>query len=155
MVELATGRRIELPLYYSLESGPDLKRLAARAKLSIAEVISIHQQTEYTVFAMGFSPGFAYLGEVDPRISAPRLDTPRQQVAKGSVGIADRQTAIYPAQSPGGWNIIGLCPAPMFDLNKQPSTLVKPGDTVCFKAIDRMQFIQLGGLEVDLTGTDQ
>lgn len=144
-IELTAGKPISLPVYYSLESGPDLQRLANHAKLSVEEVISIHQQTEYTVYAMGFAPGFAYLGETDPRISMPRLSTPRAHVAKGAVAVADRQTAIYPAQSPGGWNLIGLCPTAMFDPNQQPSTLIEVGDKVSFKAIDRDEFIQLGG----------
>ena len=101
---------------------------------------------------MGFAPGFAYLGEIDSRIAAPRLSTPRSNVPSGAVAIADRQTAIYPAQSPGGWNLIGLCPSLMFDPNQTPSTLVEVGDRVSFKAIDRHEFIQLGGSEELLTG---
>ena len=142
---LTTGNRIELPVYYSLETGPDLQRLAEHAKLTIDDVIAIHQQTEYTVYAMGFAPGFAYLGETDEKISMPRLATPRTIVPRGAVGIADRQTAIYPAESPGGWNLIGQCPSLMFNPSKVPSTLVEVGDRVRFKAISRDQFIQLGG----------
>lgn len=142
---LTIGKSIELPVYYSLETGPDLQRLADHAKLSIDDVISIHQQTEYTVYAMGFAPGFAYLGETDEKIAMPRLATPRAEVPKGAVGIADRQTAIYPAESPGGWNLIGQCPAAMFNPNQKPSTLVEVGDKVRFKAISRDEFIQLGG----------
>ena len=143
--EIQTGRRIQLPVYYSVESGPDLQSLAQNAGLSIDTVIALHQQTEYLVYAIGFAPGFAYLGEVDPRIAAPRLATPRQKVPRGAVAIADRQTAVYPAQSPGGWNLIGLCPTVMFDPTQQPTTPVRVGDRVCFSAIDREQFLQLGG----------
>ena len=96
------GNLVSLPVYYSLESGPDLQQLADNADLSIEQVIAIHQQTEYRVYAIGFAPGFAYLGEVDKRIAAPRLATPRQKVPRGAVAIADRQTAVYPAPSPGG-----------------------------------------------------
>ena len=78
-------------------------------------------------YAIGFAPGFAYLGEVDPRIAAPRLATPRQKVPRGAVAIADRQTAVYPAQSPGGWNLIGLCPERMFDPAAEPSMPVQVG----------------------------
>ena len=150
---LAIGKSIELPVYYSLETGPDLQRLADHTKLSIDDVISIHQQTEYTVYAMGFAPGFAYLGETDEKIAMPRLATPRAEVPKGAIGIADRQTAIYPAESPGGWNLIGRCPAAMFNPNQKPSTLVEVGDKVRFKAISRDEFIQLGGRANSVVGT--
>lgn len=154
-IKTQLGRHIELPVYYSLESGPDLQRLADHAKLTIDEAISVHQQSEYTVYAMGFAPGFAYLGEIDTRIAIPRLATPRANVPMGAVAIADRQTAIYPAQSPGGWNLIGLCPTVMFDPNQQPSTLVEVGYRVSFRAIDRHEFIQLGGKEQLLSGDKQ
>lgn len=140
-----TGALVSLPVYYSPESGPDLQSLADRAELSIEDVIAIHQQTEYRVYAIGFAPGFAYLGEVDERIAAPRLATPRQKVPRGAVAIADRQTAVYPAQSPGGWNLIGLCPQLMFDPSAEPSMPVQVGDRVTFRAIDREEFMALGG----------
>ena len=147
------NRCVELPVFYSRESGPDLELLAENAGLSVDQVIALHQQTEYRVYAIGFAPGFAYLGEVDSKIAAPRLATPRQRVPKGAVAIADRQTAVYPAPSPGGWNLIGLCPTPMFDPNSDPSMPVSVGDTVRFTAIDREKFLQLGGCESDLLGT--
>ena len=137
---------IELPVYYSLESGPDLETLASRSGLSIEEVIKIHQQTIYQVFAIGFAPGFAFLGEVDERIACPRLTSPRAKVAKGSVGIADRQTAIYPNESPGGWNLIGLCPQVLFNPNISPYLTYQVGDSVKFKAITQAEFLELGGL---------
>ena len=139
------GSLVILPVYYSAESGPDLQGLADGAGLSVDEVITIHQQTEYRVYAIGFAPGFAYLGEVDERIAASRLATPRQKVPRGSVAIADRQTAVYPAQSPGGWNLIGLCPQRMFDPNLIPSMPVQVGDRVRFDAIDKQTFLALGG----------
>lgn len=144
------GHTIELPVYYSVESGPDLTRLAEAAQISTEEVIAIHGQTNYLVYTIGFAPGFAYLGEVDPRIATPRLTTPRTRVPRGAVAIADRQTAVYPAPSPGGWNIIGLCPTPLFDPNLEPSMPFKIGDSVRFTAIDRQQFLQMGGCETDL-----
>ncbi|MFT5218362.1 MAG: KipI family sensor histidine kinase inhibitor [Gammaproteobacteria bacterium] len=139
------GSVVTLPVYYSEESGPDLAIIAERGDISIEEVIAIHQAQEYRVYAIGFAPGFAYLGEVDERIAAPRLATPRQKVPRGAVAIADRQTAVYPAVSPGGWNLIGLCPTRMFDPDQDPSMPVKVGDRICFSAIDRDQFISLGG----------
>jgi len=150
--DLSAGRTIELPVYYSIESGPDLGRLAEVAQISTDEVIAIHGQTDYLVYTIGFAPGFAYLGEVDPRIAAPRLATPRARVPRGAVAIADRQTAVYPAPSPGGWNIIGLCPTPLFDAKLDPCMPFKIGDSVRFTAIDRDQFLQLGGCETDLQG---
>ena len=137
---------IELPVYYSQESGPDLMIISQRAQLSIEQIIDIHQAQEYRVYAIGFAPGFAYLGEVDERIAAPRLTTPRVKVPKGAVAIADRQTAIYPSISPGGWNIIGLCPTNMFDAKASPTMPVNVGDRVKFKAISKDDFIALGGI---------
>lgn len=144
-VDSQAGNIVTLPVYYSLESGPDLPVIGERAGLSNEEIIDIHQQLEYRVYAIGFAPGFAYLGEVDERIATPRLATPRQKVPRGAVAIADRQTAVYPAVSPGGWNLIGLCPTRMFDAAKQPSMPVAVGDRVRFEAIDRERFIELGG----------
>ena len=152
-IEPSSGELVELPVYYGTESGPDLETLASNKGLSTEEVIEIHQSMEYRVYAIGFAPGFAYLGEVDERIAAPRLATPRQQVPRGVVGIADRQTAVYPSVSPGGWNLIGLCPQRMFDPTAIPTMPVKVGDRVRFKAIDRETFLELGGelvLEGDL-----
>ena len=144
-VDASAGELVTLPVYYSTESGPDLELIAERGKLSVDEVIEIHQQQEYRVYAIGFAPGFAYLGEVDERIAAPRLATPRQKVPRGAVAIADRQTAVYPAVSPGGWNLIGLCPTRMFDPASDPSMPVKVGDRIRFSAIDRGRYLDLGG----------
>ena len=143
--ESQAGNLVTLPAYYSLESGPDLEAIARRANLSIEDVIEIHQQQEYRVYAIGFAPGFAYLGEVDERIAAPRLATPRLKVPRGAVAVADRQTAVYPAPSPGGWNLIGLCPTRMFNPENNPSMPVQVGDRVQFKAIDRDEYLALGG----------
>jgi KipI family sensor histidine kinase inhibitor len=146
VTEIANSQKIiELPVYYSLESGPDLESLANRSGLSIQEVIEIHQQTTYHVFAIGFAPGFAFLGEVDERIACPRLTSPRAKVPKGSVAIADRQTAIYPSESPGGWNLIGLCPQILFNPEVSPHLTYQVGDSVKFKAISQVEFLELGG----------
>jgi len=136
---------VKLPVYYSTEVGPELSFIAEQAKLSIEQVIDLHQAQEYLVYAIGFAPGFAYLGEVDERIATPRLSSPRLKVPKGAVAIADRQTAIYPEVSPGGWNIIGLCPVVMFDVNASPHMPVQVGDKVKFKAINKTEFLSLGG----------
>ena len=131
---------ITLPVLYGGENGPDLSTIAKNAGISEREVISIHESKPYLVYAIGFAPGFAYLGEVDPKIATPRLETPRQMVPKGAVAIADRQTAVYPAESPGGWNIIGICPIPMFNSLSPPYMPVSVGDTVKFESIDENQF---------------
>ena len=131
---------ITLPVLYGGENGPDLSTIAKNAGISEREVISIHESKPYLVYAIGFAPGFAYLGEVDPKIASPRLETPRQMVPKGAVAIADRQTAVYPAESPGGWNIIGICPIPMFNSLSPPYMPVSVGDTVKFESIDENHF---------------
>ena len=136
---------VELPVYYSEESGPELKLISEHSGLSIEEVIEIHQSMTYRVYAIGFAPGFAFLGEVDERIAMARLTTPRLKVPRGAVGIADRQTAVYPDVSPGGWNLIGLCPTRMFNPDADPTMPVSVGDEVRFKAITKEAFIELGG----------
>ncbi len=143
--EETAGRLVTLPVYYGADAGLDLDSLSQRVGLSVEEVVALHQAGEYRVYAIGFAPGFAYLGDVDERIACPRLATPRQRVPRGAVGIADRQTAIYPAVSPGGWNLIGRCPQRMFDPNSEPSMPVQVGDRVRFESISRDEFFALGG----------
>ena len=140
-----TGKLVKLPVLYGEPYGPDIKALAERAGITQDKVAELHQAQEYRVYAIGFTPGFAYLGEVDERIAAQRLATPRQRVPRGSVGIADRQTAVYPAESPGGWNLIGLCPTLLFDPDADPPMPVVVGDSVRFVAIDEAQYLKLGG----------
>jgi KipI family sensor histidine kinase inhibitor len=142
---ITAGRTTVLPVYYAAESGVDLEALAERAGLSTEQVIDLHSSTEYRVYAIGFAPGFAYLGEVDERIATPRLSSPRAEVPRGSVAIADRQTAVYPCVSPGGWNLIGRCPVAMFTADVEPSMPVAVGDTVRFEPVSRRRFLQLGG----------
>lgn len=140
-----SGKLVELPVYYSAESGPDLALIAKTKNISIDEVIQRHQAVSYRVYAIGFAPGFAYLGEVDPLLQMPRLATPRAKVPRGAVAIADRQTAVYPAVSPGGWNLIGLCPTRMFNPAAEPAMPVAVGDEVRFVAIGKAEFLRLGG----------
>lgn len=137
------GQLIELPVYYNEESGPDLADLARACKLDTDEVITRHTSPEYQVYAMGFAPGFGFMGEVDAAIAHPRKQTPRQKVPQGSVGIANRQTAVYPVSSPGGWQIIGRCPTRLFDREKL--SLLSTGDRVRFYSISREQYLNLGG----------
>ncbi len=144
-VDKVKGKLVKLPVYYDEKIGVDLIRIAEKAQLTIAEVISIHQSLEYQVYAIGFAPGFAYLGEVDQRIAMPRLETPRAKVPKGAVAIADKQTAVYPSISPGGWNIIGLCPVEMFNIKNTPAMPVSVGDRVKFFSVSKKDFVNLGG----------
>lgn len=144
--EVTTGKIVELPVYYGEEVGIDLNTIARQAELSIKEVIDIHQSMQYRVYAIGFAPGFAYLGDVDSRIAAPRLSTPRKKVPQGAVAIADQQTAIYPSESPGGWNIIGRSPTKMFDINAAETMPVAVGDIVKFNAVSKAEFVALGGV---------
>jgi antagonist of KipI len=133
-----------IPVCYGLEFGPDLEALAALHSCTPAEVVAWHTTLEYTVFMMGFLPGFAYLGTVDDRIVTPRHAVPRLKVAAGSVGIAGAQTGIYPLDSPGGWQIIGRTPLPVYRPHA-PDTpfLLKTGDTVRFYPISRQAFEQI------------
>ena len=139
------GQRHVLPVWYDLSVGPELSLLAARIGGPVSEVIRRHSEREYQVFALGFAPGFAFMGLVEEALAAPRLNTPRKRVAAGSVGIAERQTAAYPAQSPGGWNLIGRTPSALFDRNREGYSLMQPGDTVQFEAVSHAEFIRLGG----------
>lgn len=139
------GRRHEIPVWYDASVGPELPVLAARSGLSEAEVVRLHSEREYPVFALGFAPGFGFMGLVDERLASPRLSTPRKRVAAGSVGIAERQTAAYPAVSPGGWNLIGRTPVRLFDHERQGYSLLQPGDRVRFVPVSRSDFVALGG----------
>jgi KipI family sensor histidine kinase inhibitor len=139
------GRLVTLPVWYGAEAGPDLKALAESNGLTPDEVVQRHHALEYRVYAIGFAPGFAYLGEVDEAIARPRLATPRKHVPTGSVGIADRQTAVYPAESPGGWNLIGRCPVRIFDPLTAVPMPMGVGDRIQFEPISRSEYLELEG----------
>lgn len=125
-------RRIEVPVRYGGDNGPDLEYVAAYHGLDPRAVVSLHTGTDYTVYMMGFTPGFPYMGKLDNAIATPRLDSPRTRVAAGSVGIAGAQTGIYPIESPGGWRIIGRTALQLFDAEADPPFLLAPGDSVRF-----------------------
>lgn len=125
------GRLHEIPVCYDPEVGMDIPAVAAWAQCPVEEVAARHAAIEYRVFMVGFLPGFAYLGMVDPRIAMPRRDAPRVRVPAGSIGVASRQTGIYPIESPGGWQIIGRTAMRMFDA-AAPDTGVRAGDRVRF-----------------------
>lgn len=144
--ELADSDIIEVPVFYHSSVGPDLPVLAKRAGLSVDEVIKKHSERVYRVFAIGFAPGFAYLGEVAPELSIPRLATPRAKVPAGTLGIADTQTALYPIVSPGGWNLIGRTPLTLFDQARDRPSLLEAGQAVRFRPIGQQEYLDLGGL---------
>jgi inhibitor of KinA len=123
---------VEIPVSYGGESGPDLKAVAEFGHCSEQDVILLHSGTVYRVYMLGFLPGFAYMGSVDPRIAMPRLETPRMRVERGSVAIAGEQTGIYPCDSPGGWRIIGRTSEEIFDPARAEPFLLKGGDRVRF-----------------------
>ena len=135
------GSQWILPVYYGSEYALDIEKVALHNKISIEEVIQLHTNTVYTVFAIGFLPGFMYLGGLDPKIETPRKEQPRLKVEKGAVGIANNQTGIYPQESPGGWNIIGNCPIPIFDIKKEQPCFVSVGDEIIFRAVSKPQFL--------------
>jgi len=139
------ARELQIPVWYDPSVGPELEALGQRSGLGVAGVVERHSARIYHVFALGFAPGFAFMGLVDEILASPRLQTPRKQVPAGSLGIADRQTAIYPLVSPGGWNLIGRSPTRLFDRDLDGYSIWQPGDRVRFQPIERAEFIRLGG----------
>jgi 5-oxoprolinase (ATP-hydrolysing) subunit B len=128
----APGREVAIPVQYGGEFGPDLQAVATHAGLSVHEVVQRHAGGDYVVFFLGFQPGFAYLGGLEAALHTPRRASPRLEVPAGSVGIGGEQTGIYPATSPGGWQLIGRTDLPLFDAARRPPTLLQPGDRVRF-----------------------
>lgn len=126
------SRRLEIPVLYGSASGPDLEPAATILALSPSELIRLHSEREYTVYMMGFTPGFPYLGILNEKLTLPRMSTPRTRVPAGSVAIAGSQTGIYPVDSPGGWHILGHTPLKLFDPTSETPFIFTPGDTVKF-----------------------
>jgi KipI family sensor histidine kinase inhibitor len=121
-----------VPVRYGGPDGPDLAEVAARTGHSEADVVRLHAAVEYRVFCVGFVPGFPYLGLVPEELALPRRATPRLRVPAGSVAIAGRQTGIYPADTPGGWHLIGRTDLPVWDPGREPPALLQPGARVRF-----------------------
>jgi inhibitor of KinA len=132
---LPNPKTVRVPVVYGGKHGPDIEWVASYHHLSPEDVISLHTQPTYQVYMIGFTPGYPYMGEVPEAISTPRRETPRTVVPQGSVAIAQRQTGIYPVQSPGGWHILGWTPLKLFDAGKRPPSLLEMGDLVRFFAI--------------------
>ncbi|WP_428024716.1 5-oxoprolinase subunit PxpB [Arcobacter sp.] len=137
---------INIDVYYGQEVGLDLNDMSIKTKLPIEKIIELHSQKLYDVYAIGFAPGFGFLASVDKQIAVPRLSSPRKSVAKGSVAIADAQTAVYPQSSPGGWNIIGRTAMELFDKSLEKLSPLSVGDKVKFNAISKEEFLSQGGV---------
>lgn len=134
---------VEIPVCYDDEFAFDLVELASRASLAPAEVIGRHAASDYRVSCIGFAPGFPYLSGLPAELVTPRRSTPRTQIAAGSVAIGGTLTGIYPRDSPGGWNVIGRTPFQLFDIKREPPSLLSAGDAVRFRPINRGEFEEL------------
>jgi KipI family sensor histidine kinase inhibitor len=132
--DAASGEVVEIAVHYGGDDGPDLEDVAARHGLTPAEAVALHTGALYRVFMLGFAPGFAYLGPLPPQLVTPRRPTPRPRVPPGSVAIAGSQTGIYPLATPGGWHLLGRTDAPLWDPQRDPPALLRPGQFVRFVA---------------------
>ncbi len=137
------GTLHEIPVLYGGAGGADLPGVAAEAGLSEEEVMRLHSSEEYTVYFLGFMPGFPYMGPLPEVLRSPRLETPRTLVPAGSVAIAEDQTGIYPVASPGGWRLLGRTPLQLFDARQDPPALLQPGDRVRFVPVDEAEYSRL------------
>jgi inhibitor of KinA len=135
-----TARVIKIPVCYDSEFALDLNEVAQHAGLSAKKVVELHRAAEYRVNCVGFTPGFPYLSGLPKKLATPRRATPRKEVPAGSVAIGGPQTGIYPMKSPGGWNVIGRTPLPLFDPQNNPPALLHAGDRVRFRPITRAEF---------------
>jgi inhibitor of KinA len=142
-IPLPKPRRVEIPVCYGGEFGPELESVAATHELKPDRVVELHSSATYHAYFLGFAPGFAYLGELPAELATPRLATPRKKVPAGSVGIAGKQTAVYPFATPGGWNLLGRTPLAMFRADREPMGLLDVGDEVRFRPITKEEFAKL------------
>jgi inhibitor of KinA len=136
-------RLVEVPVCYGGEFGPDLEWVAEQHELPAEKVVELHIARTYLAYFLGFAPGFAYLGELAEELAMPRLESARKEVAAGSVGIAGRQTAVYPFGTPGGWRLIGRTPLELFRKDREPMGLIAIGDHVKFRPITRAEFLTM------------
>jgi KipI family sensor histidine kinase inhibitor len=142
-VKLPEPRRVEIPVCYGGEFGPDLAEVCALRGMTAAQAVELHASVEYLVYFLGFVPGFAYLGELPKELATPRLAVPRRKVPAGSVGIAGNQTGVYPFGTPGGWRLLGRTPVKMFRADREGLSLVTIGDRVRFTPINAERFAAL------------
>jgi len=147
--ESVGGEVIEIPVWYGAPNASDLSVVSKKTSLSIDEIITLHTSVIYKVYAVGFSPGFAYMGDIPEALKCARLGTPRKRVPKGAVAIADRQTAVYPSESPGGWNLLGLTAFDMLVYSGEHcESKLKAGDTVKFVSVTEQEY--KAGLQVGI-----
>ena len=152
---------VEIPTIYGGEYGPDIEFVAEHNNISIDEVIEIHSSRNYLIYMLGFTPGFPYLGGMSEKIETPRLKTPRTKIPAGTVGIAGKQTGIYPIDSPGGWQLIGRTPVKLYDPFADPPVLLNSGDYLRFVPIDETEYksilkqIEENKYEVKITSLDK
>lgn len=142
-LETAEGEEVtlvEIPTLYNDEVGPDLSYVAEHNKISKEEVIKIHTGTDYLVYMLGFMPGFTYLGGMSEKIATPRLESPRLQIYPGSVGIAGKQTGMYPSMSPGGWRIIGRTPLKLYNPDSEIPVYISSGDYIRYVSISEEEY---------------
>ena len=137
-------RTVEIPVCYEDEFGPDLGRVLKHTGYDKEELIERHTSGRYLVYFLGFSAGFPYIGGLDESLATPRLKTPRKAVPAGSVGIAGQQTGMYPLSTPGGWNLIGRTPLPLFNRSDPKDTAIRMGDRIRFRTVGRAEFESLG-----------
>ena len=142
-VVVKAPRVIEIPTAYGSGYGPDLEYVSNHCRLSTEEVIRIHSSTDYLIYMMGFTPGFTYLGGMSEKIATPRLQNPRRVVPSGSVGIAEKQTGVYPTESPGGWQLIGRTPLKISDPDRDPPVEVNTGDHVRFVQVTEGEYLDI------------
>ena len=136
-------RIVQIPVCYDSECGPDINFVAEHAGISVDEVIRIHSSKPYLIYMLGFQPGFPYLGGLDEKIHTPRLENPRQKLEAGSVGIGGKQTGLYPMESPGGWQIIGLTPVKCYNPAKAEPIPYRAGDYIQFVPISKDEYDRL------------
>ena len=141
----AASRTVDVPVCYAGDLAPDLDDVARHAGLAPAEVVALHSGATYRVAFLGFSPGFAYLLGLPPRLATPRLPAPRLSVPAGSVGIAGPQAGLYPRATPGGWRLVGRTPLALFDVARDPAALLAPGDAVRFVPVGRDEYDRMAG----------
>ena len=139
-IPMPKPRQVEIPVCYGGEFGPDLNDVAALHDMSASQVIELHSSATYTVYFLGFVPGFAYLGGLPERLESSRLPTPRRKVPPGSVGIAGKQAGVYPFGTPGGWRLLGRTPEAMFQPDREHMSLLSIGDRVRFVPISEEEF---------------
>ena len=146
--DIPEPRTIEIPVCYEKEFGPDIDFVAQHNGISMDEVVQIHTGSAYHIFAIGFAPGFCYLGGLNSKLHTPRLETPRVRVAAGSVGIAGGQTGVYPLESPGGWRLIGRTPLRLFAPERPHPILYEAGDKIRFRSVPSDEFHHISQIEV-------